>query len=410
MTNTGRTSGGNWTGRAVLVIVLWVVLAGGAYLIYSLVAGGGNDKSAPTPTSNSDAPTAAKTPESADRVKVGIAYGTEKKRWLTAAVEAFNQTPDGKKYEIDLLPMGSVEGAQAVVNGDERIDVWSPASAMYREAFEADWSAQHGSGKPILREETLALSPMVFVFWDERYQAFHDKLGDATFPTIAAAASDPTGWQGIAGKSDWGYFKFGHTHPGKSNSGLMTLVLMAYDFADKYDGLSNADVLTPEFQAYLAKIERNVRDPIDSTGTLMRDFVLKGPSVYDAIMVYENVAMDYLENAKGRWGEIKVVYPQRNIWNDNPYYVLDVPWSNKQQKAGAAAFLEFLMGEPMQRLALSHGFRPGNPAVATNDPDSPLTKYAPYGVRQDVGRLCAFPPASVLKTLQEGWERQFGGR
>ena len=145
MTNTGRTSGGNWTGRAILVIVLWVVLASGAYLIYSLVAGGGNDKSAPTPTANTDAPTPAKTPESADRVKVGIAYGTEKKRWLTAAVEAFDATPDGKKYEIDLIPMGSVEGAQAVVNGDERIDVWSPASAMYREAFEADWSANHGS-------------------------------------------------------------------------------------------------------------------------------------------------------------------------------------------------------------------------------------------------------------------------
>ena len=48
--------------------------------------------------------------------------------------------------------------------------------------------------------------------------------------------------------------------------------------------------------------------------------------------------------------------------------------------------------------------------MATNGPDSPLTKYAPYGVKQDVGRLCAFPPASVLKTLQEGWERQFGGR
>ena len=182
MTNTGRTSGGNWTGRAILVIVLWVVLAGGAYLIYSLVAGGGSDKPGPTPTANADAPAATQTPESTDRVKVGIAYGTEKKRWLTAAVEAFNQTPDGKKYEIDLIPMGSVEGAQAVVNGDERIDVWSPASAMYREAFEADWSAQHGSGKPILREETLALSPMVFVFWDERYTAFHDKLGDATFP------------------------------------------------------------------------------------------------------------------------------------------------------------------------------------------------------------------------------------
>jgi hypothetical protein len=56
--------------------------------------------------------------------------------------------------------MGSLEGAQALLAGDERITVWSPASSNYRDVFEQDWEVKQG-GKPILRGEALALSPMV---------------------------------------------------------------------------------------------------------------------------------------------------------------------------------------------------------------------------------------------------------
>jgi ABC-type Fe3+ transport system substrate-binding protein len=408
MTESNSSSGG-FLGRAIVVLVVWIVLAGAAYFVYSMIAGSGKPTAADPGTTNQPSkPDEPKT--TGNRIKVGIAYGTEKQRWLKTAVAEFDKTDAGKKYQIDLIPLGSVEGAQAIVNGDTRIHVWSPAAAMFREAFESDWTTKHSGKSPIAKQETLALSPMVFVFWDGRFAAFVSKYKTVNFKTMAQAASEKTGWAGIASKPDWGYFKFGHTHPGKSNSGLATLILMAYDHANKTDGLTNADVLTPEFQAFLTSLQANATAPIESTGTLMRDFVLKGPSAYDAVMVYENVAMDYLENAKGRWGEIRVVYPERNIWNDNPYYVLDVPWGNKQTMAGAEAFMEFLMSEPMQKVALSHGFRPGNPSVPTISPDSPLVRYEAYGIKTDVGLLCATPSALVQRTLQQGWERQFGGR
>ena len=131
--------------------------------------------------------------------------------------------------------MGSLEGAQAVLAGDQRIHVWSPASALYKDTFVQEWKVDHPN-EPIVREEALALTPMVFVLWAERNEAFRAKLGPAAFDTVSRALAEKSGWAGIAGKPEWGLFKFGHTHPNESNSGLMTLVLMAYEFHKKSRG------------------------------------------------------------------------------------------------------------------------------------------------------------------------------
>ena len=78
----------------------------------------------------------------------------------------------------------------------------------------------------------------------------------------------------------------------------------------------------------------------------MREMVLKGPSSYDALLVYESVAIDYLKNAEGRWGPIHVIYPEYNAWNENPYYILNASWSSDDQRKAAQAFLDFLLSEP----------------------------------------------------------------
>src|SRR5262249_9216911 len=60
-------------------------------------------------------------------VEIGVAYGTEKQRWLEWAVYEFAKTPEGKHIKVNLIPMGSLEGAHAIISGDQRINVWSPA-------------------------------------------------------------------------------------------------------------------------------------------------------------------------------------------------------------------------------------------------------------------------------------------
>ncbi|HEV8578117.1 MAG TPA: substrate-binding domain-containing protein [Thermoanaerobaculia bacterium] len=341
-------------------------------------------------------------------VEIGIAYGTEKERWLQWAVEEFAKTEDGRRIKIDLIPLGSLEGAQAVLGGDSRIHVWSPASSLYKEIFVEEWQVKHGSAKPILREESLALSPMVFVMWEERHEAFVRKYGEVSFKTLSQALAESSGWQSIAGRPEWGLFKLGHTHPNESNSGLMTLVLMAYDYRGKTRGLALQDILDPGFQSWAQAFERGVSGLANSTGNMMREMVLKGPSAYDAVVVYESVAIDYLKNAEGRWGELRVVYPARNLWSENPYYILDAPWSSKEQRAAAGRFLDFLLSEPIQKQSLVHGFRPGNPAVPVRFAGSPFLAYQRFGLSIDLGSMCEPPKAEVLNNLLQWWQRSVG--
>lgn len=379
-------------------LVIFVFIAACAYGAYRLFI-----RSKFAPQSMKNAASSIGLGDTVPQAEIGIAYGTEKKSWLEWAVSEFGKTDQGKKIKVDLIPMGSIEGAQALVAGDKRITAWAPASSLYKDTFVQDWQLKY-SKPPILKEESLALTPMVYVMWSERYDAFKAKYGDLNFDTIAKALAEPTGWDAIAHKSDWGLFKFGHTTPNESNSGLMTLVLMAYDNAHKTKNLEAADVVNPAFQQKLSTIEKAVTLS-SSTGTLMREMVLKGPSAYDALFVYESVAIDYLKSAQGRWGELHVVYPRMNMWSDNPYYIIDSDWSTADQKKAAQVFLDFLLSDAVQRQALNHGFRPANTSVPVIFPESPFVLYQRFGMRNDIGQVCEFPKGEVINNLLASWQR-----
>jgi hypothetical protein len=338
-------------------------------------------------------------------VEINIAYGTEKQQWLEAATAEFQKTTAGKAITVNLMGMGSMEGAQAVLEGPQPVPVhvWSPASSAYRDHFDRMWRAKHDNKSPIIKSENLAMTPMVYVMWESRRDSFLKKYGKVSFQTVAEAMGEPGGWGVIAGREDWGRFKFGHTHPGRSNSGLLTLVLLSYKFAHKEHSLARSDVAAPSFQAWLTGFERGVARPggslNHSTGTLMREMVLRGPSHYDCLLIYENLAIAYLGAAKDRWGELRIDYPEPNIWNEHPYYILDVPWSDSRQRAAAAEFLKYLMSEPIQKRALEHGFRPGNPDVSVRFSESPLIRHSSHGVRIDLPRMCEPPTDDVLQEL-----------
>jgi ABC-type Fe3+ transport system substrate-binding protein len=342
------------------------------------------------------------------QVAITIAYGSEKKKWLIPAAEEFRKTPLGRSITITLRDKGSVEGARAVLDGpgNEPIHVWSPASSAYTDVFVRDWTEQHGNS-PILEARDLALTPMVFVLWKSRYDAFLEKYEKVSFQTIAKAMAEPRGWAAIANRPEWGSsFKFSHTDPHQSNSGLLALVLMAYDFFAKQRDLQVADIASPEFRDWLASFERNVARTgsglIHSTGTLMEEMVKRGSSEFDAVLVYENLAIDFMSAARERWGDegaLQVAYPDPNVWNGHPYYILDVPWSSPDQRSAAKLFLDFLLSDPIQSSALKHGFRPGNASLGVNSPDSPLVQAEPIGVRIKIPPTCEAPRAEVVTML-----------
>ena len=63
------------------------------------------------------------------------------------------------------------------------------------------------------------------------------------------------------------------------------------------------------------------------------------------------------------------------------------------------------MTEPVQKQALVHGFRPGNPNVPVIFPQSPFVTYQQFGLRNDIGNVCEYPKAEVVNNLLAAWQR-----
>lgn len=107
------------------VVILMFILAcfGGAYYMLGHKFSFGNPLAKSGAGASSGSPSIFGGGASAE---IGIAYGTEKRRWLEWAVEEFGKTSDGKNVKVNLIPMGSIEGAHALLSGDQRLNVWSP--------------------------------------------------------------------------------------------------------------------------------------------------------------------------------------------------------------------------------------------------------------------------------------------
>ncbi|NJO05309.1 MAG: ABC transporter substrate-binding protein [Chloroflexaceae bacterium] len=346
-------------------------------------------------------------------VTISVVYGTEKREWLEDAAARFaatNPTVNGRQVIVELEGLGSRDMTLDILQGNLQPTVISPASSIHTRFLRDEWRTR--TGEDILLEGNnvppLVITPLVVVAWEERANAlWPDGINPDTFwDDIHAALVDPQGWAAY-GHPEWGFIKFGHTRPIQSNSGIQTIVLLAYAFHDKVRNLETADILDPQFQEWLVEIENGVLEFGDSTGTYMNEMVLFGPSKYDFIVVYENLAIENFDEAAGRWGSLRVFYPPANILSDHPYAILNAEWVTEDQRAAAALFRDFLLSEEVQHLALvEHGFRPGNVAVSININGNPFEEYQDAGIQLDIVQSVEAPPAEVLNELIELWRRR----
>lgn len=382
--------------------VLSIALGGGALYVACLCLGP-LLQGAPAPTATA-APgaTALRTPPppppAPASVTLGIALGSEKETWFRAAAEAFGRTPAGAGVKIELKPQGTLQTAQALLEGDRTIDAWAPASSVYQPVFERDWQALHHAA-PFTSTASLALTPLVFVMWEERYQAFRRRFDRVSFTTLERAMAAEGGWAAMTPGADWGLFKFGHAHPLRSSSGLECLLLMANDVVGTHKALQPADLANDHFARWLARFEGRVAGLGASSAGLMEELVAKGPATLDAVCVYEARALEYLGSAQSRWGKLRAVYPEFNLWCDNPFCVLAAEWVSPAQRQAAEAFSEFLRSDQQQHAALLHGLRPAKATAALKTPDSPFAKCAALGFATEVSGLCDPPGAEGVSQI-----------
>lgn len=408
------SSGSGQSARLVIVSVFLLAAAGVA--TFALMrdrggpqsTGGGGSTAPRSGDDRGDQP-------AGDRLVIDLLYSTEKKAWLEESVMAFEQAHP--EIDVNLVGKGSLDAVREILDGQARPAVWSPADDVALRLLANDWYqkerkhlfAESGDDAP----QPLVLTPLVFVAWQERGDVLTARdTQPLHWKRLHTVLASDQGWSAIGGSKEWGLVRLGHTDPTKSNSGLQALLLMAYEYHGRTSNLDVANVVDPGFQAFVKQIEGSVPKFGTSTGTFMEEMILFGPSKYDVVVSYENLAIEQIPNAQGRWGNLRIYYPQHTMWSSHPAALLDAPWVTPEQKQAGRKLIAFLRAPEAQRRALRYGFRPSDPAVPIlgEQADNPFSAARAHGVRTDLPGAVEPPPGPVISNLMEMWSRQIGRR
>ena len=363
------------------------VLAGG-------LAGCGKPAASAPPGSATPAPTPA-----ASALALTFAYGSEKEEWIKETVGAFNaeghRIAAGKTVRVNAVPMGSGECIDELLAGTRQTDLVSPASGTYIDIGNARWRAKSGGHDLVGKTDNLLLSPVVIAMWRPMAEA----LGWGTRPVgwtdILALAQNPQGWAGV-GHPEWGSFKFGHTHPEFSNSGLISLLAETYAGAGKKDHLTVADVRAPATTRVVAGIEQGVVHYGSSTGFFGKKIIANGPSYLHAAVLYESMVIEsYAANPPTALPLVAIYPKEGTFWSDHPVGIVEREWMTPERREAARLLIDYLLAPAQQQKALAHGFRPASVDVPVGAPIDLAHGVDP----KEPKTTLPVPPVDVLDTV-----------
>ena len=341
-------------------------------------------------------------------VTISVVYGSEKQAWLEPLAQQYNaekhKTETGTLIVVKSTPLGSIEAVNGILDGSLQPTVWSPASSVYIPVANAEWRQAHGSDLVTDTPKDLVLSPVVIAMWEPMARALGWPNKPIGWTDIAAMATSKDGWAAY-GYPEWGSFKFGHTHPGFSNSGLVSIIAEAYAGAGKQRGLTLADLQNPELRSFMTNVESSIIHYGSSTGFFGDRMFQRGPSYLSAAVLYENlVVQQETKRLAGQSSQLPVVaiYPaEGTFWSNHPYAIVNAPWVTAEQRLAAQAFETFLLDRPQQLKALELGFRPADPSIPLT---APLD--AQHGV--DISQpktVLEIPSAEVISGIESLWKQ-----
>ncbi len=331
-------------------------------------------------------------------------YGSEKEEWIKDVTAGFNKaghkTSTGKTVHVKAVPMGSGETVDGVLSGTLKAHLISPASEAFVKLGNSQ-SLQKTGGKLVGSTRNLVLSPVVIAMWKPMAEALGWGRRPLGWVDILAMASKDEGWAAY-GKPQWGKFKFGHTHPQFSNSGLISLLAEVYAGAGKRSNLTVEDVLNPKVGEYLEAIEKSVVHYGSSTGFFGKRLFSEGPAYLSAAVLYENMVIESYDPKYNLPFPIVAIYPvEGTFWSDHPAGIVEREWVTPEHREAAEMYLGYLLARPRQERALLYGFRPSLVEV-------PLT--APFDAEHGVDpkepkTTLEVPSVPVMDAIVNLWKR-----
>jgi Ca-activated chloride channel family protein len=344
-------------------------------------------------------------------ISLELVYGSEKESWISDVTKSYNNAghfSGGRRIRVTSTPMGSGEAIDEVLSGRRKFHLLSPASGAFIELANA--RARQSSGSDLIkRTKNLVLSPVVIAIWKPMAQALGWPEKAIGWSDILALAREPNGWA-TRGHPEWGTFKFGHTHPEYSNSGLISILAEVYAAAQKHDDLTLEDMAKPEVAAFLHDIESAVVHYGSSTGFFGNTMFASGPQALSAAVLYESLVIESYGDPKlngplsydRETFSVVAIYPREGtFWSDHPIGVVEREWVTAEHRRAAADFINYLLSRPQQQLSMRYGFSPA-------DENIPLT--TPFDSRHGVNpeepkAVLPVPTADVMNGIVDLWRK-----
>jgi Ca-activated chloride channel family protein len=347
----------------------------------------------------------ADAPPAADEIRLIFAYGSEKQKWIEDSTAAFNasgaRTKSGQRITVKAIPKGSGECVDDLSSGREHDDLISPASNIFLKLGNAQSRAS--TGKDLIGStQSLVLSPVVIAMWKPMAEAIGWGKKPVGWADILALARNKQGWTAY-GFPQWGSFKFGHTHPAYSNSGILSLIAENYAATGKVRSLTMADVQSAKTRDFVDGIEASMVHYGSSTGFFGRKLFDNGPEYLSAAVLYESMVVESYSNAKTMPFPVVAIYPKEGtFWSDHPVGIVERDWVTPERREAAQIYINYLLAAPQQQKALTYGFRPGSPDVPVGAPID-----AEHGVdpKQPVTTL-EVPSSEVVNAIQHLWDSE----
>ncbi len=371
--------------RSRLVII---VLALAAVAIAFAASGGKDDP----PESQAPQETAAKAAP-AGALSISFAYSPEKADLLVPLIDRFNEEDHrsgGRKVFVDASNIASGEVESRIAAGSLKPTLWSPASSFWGRLlnYESDRRLVADDNPSIVR------TPLVIAMWEELADAYGYPERELGYKELGELAT--SGWA-AAGKPEFGSFKYVHTNPDFSTSGLSAVAASYYAAAGKREGLTEADVARA--RPAVRELERSIVHYGDTTLFISTMLSKHGLGYASAVAMEEVTLLDYNREA-GDGDRLVAIYPEEGTFvSDNPLITLRGDWVSAEQRKAGAVFAGFLAEEITPEVAGRHGFRPADEDQA---PAWIVTKANGVDPEQPTVVL-RLPEPKVLARLKTAW-------
>ncbi len=318
-----------------------------------------------------EGPTATPTPPP-NSVLFTLVSSSTKRDWLDQVAERFNaegkRVASGETIIVRVSHATSGGSMKGILKGDLKPVAWSPGDQSWVTLINETWRQRENRLLISQTCQPTVYAPIGFAMWRPMAEALGWPDRPVGWDTIVKLAADPDGWS-TYGHPEWGQFRFGHSHPAYSNTGLLAMTSFVH-------GIGGADGPLTVAQVYQSEEAMRTLEQITAKygrgSTALFDLMVEqGPSYVHAIAASEETTVRFNINSRDELRfPLAFIFPAGGtIWADHPYCILDnADWVGDAAAEAAAIFRDYLLAPEQQALAVDYRLRPTDSSIPLHAP------------------------------------------